>query len=73
MDENDDIPGAELLTAGQLQRWLGLSRSATYDLLQEEIPCYRLGRRTLRVRRRDVEEWLENKKQNELARKENLG
>ena len=46
------------LSASELQEWLGLGRTKTYALLNEEIPTHRLGQRTLRVRRQDVEEWL---------------
>ncbi len=52
----------EWYTVDELQRWLRLGRSKTYELIQSgEIPSYRIGR-TLRVKRQDVEAWLEHNK-----------
>jgi excisionase family DNA binding protein len=49
----------EWLTIAELQDWLGLGRSKAYELTAtREIPSYRIGR-ILRVRRQDVEQWLE--------------
>ena len=49
----------EWLTVTELQGWLGLGRSKAYELVQTgEIPSYRIGR-ILRIRRKDVEAWLE--------------
>ena len=49
----------EWLTIGNLQDWLGLSRSKTYELIRTgEIPSYKIGR-VLRLRKQDVEQWLE--------------
>ena len=49
----------EFLTVASLQAWLDLGRTKTYGLIQTgEIPSHRIGR-VIRVRKRDVEEWLE--------------
>ena len=49
----------EWLTVNDFQCWLGLGRSKSYELIQTgEVPSYRIGR-VLRVRRQDVEAWLE--------------
>jgi excisionase family DNA binding protein len=49
------------LTRSELQAWLGLGRTKTFELLNDPergIPNYRVGRRIL-IRRRDAEDWLE--------------
>jgi putative molybdopterin biosynthesis protein len=52
----------EWYTVDELQRWLRLGRSKTYELIQRgEIPSYRIGR-ILRIRRQDVEVWIEQNK-----------
>jgi len=49
----------EWFTTDELIRWLGLGRTKTYELLRSgEIPSYRIGR-VRRIRRQDVEAWLE--------------
>jgi excisionase family DNA binding protein len=49
----------EWYTVEELQRWLRLGRSKTYELIRTgEVPSYRLGR-IVRIRRQDVETWLE--------------
>lgn len=56
----------EWLTSGELQAWLGLGRTKTFEFLNDPergIPNYRLGRRIL-IRRRDVEAWLERARYN---------
>ncbi len=46
----------------ELWRWLGLGRTKTYELLRSgEIPSYRIGR-IRRIRREDIEAWLEQNK-----------
>lgn len=53
----------EWLTVTDLQAWLGLGRSKAYQLVQSgEIPSHHIGR-IRRVRRRDVEAWLERNRQ----------
>ena len=48
-----------LVSPVQLQAWLGCGRTKVYELLQTgEIRSYRVGR-LVRVRREDVEEFLE--------------
>jgi excisionase family DNA binding protein len=43
----------------ELWRWLGLGRTKTYELLRSgEIPSYKIGR-VRRIRRQDIEAWLE--------------
>lgn len=49
----------EWFTTDELIRWLGLGRTKTYELLRSgEIPSYKIGR-VRRIRRQDVEDWLE--------------
>ncbi len=49
----------EWLTVLELHNWIGLGRSKAYELIQTgEIPSYRIGR-VIRIRRQDVEDWLE--------------
>jgi excisionase family DNA binding protein len=49
----------EWFTTDGLVRWLGLGRTKTYQLLRSgELPSYKIGR-VRRIRRRDVEAWLE--------------
>lgn len=49
----------EWFTADELIRWLGLGRTKTYELLRSgEIPSYKIGR-VRRIRRQDIEAWLE--------------
>jgi excisionase family DNA binding protein len=49
----------EWYSPDELWRWLGLGRTKTYELLQSgEIPSHKIGR-VRRVRRRDIEAWLE--------------
>jgi len=49
----------EWFTADELVRWLGLGRTKTYEMLRSgEIPSYKIGR-VRRIRRQDLEVWLE--------------
>lgn len=49
----------EWYSPDELWRWLGLGRTKTYELLQSgEIPSYKIGR-IRRIRRQDIEAWLE--------------
>ncbi len=49
----------EWFTTDELVRWLGLGRTKTYEMLRSgEIPSYKIGR-SWRIRRSDVEAWLE--------------
>ncbi len=57
-----EVQQKEFLSVRELQRWLGISRSKSYELIQlgpDSLPAYRIGRRLL-VRRSEVEKWLEN-------------
>jgi excisionase family DNA binding protein len=50
-----------LMSPEELSEFLGLGRTSTYRLLSSgEIPCIRLGR-LLRVRRSDVEDFVESR------------
>jgi excisionase family DNA binding protein len=50
----------ELLTVEQLQELLKVGRTFAYSLIRSgELPSYRVGR-LVRVRRRDMERWLED-------------
>ena len=50
----------ELLTVEQVQQLLKVGRTFAYSLIRSgELPSYRVGR-LVRVRRRDVEHWLED-------------
>jgi excisionase family DNA binding protein len=50
----------ELLTVEQIQQLLKVGRTFAYSLIRSgELPSYRVGR-FVRVRRRDVEHWLED-------------
>ena len=52
----------EWFTTEELVRWLGLGRTKTYELLRSgEIPNYKIGR-IRRIRRQDVDAWLERNK-----------
>ncbi len=49
----------EWFTTDELIRWLGLGRTKTYSILQSgELPSYMIGR-VRRIRRQDIEAWLE--------------
>jgi excisionase family DNA binding protein len=61
--EEQDRPTEEreMLTSSELQSWLGIGRTKTFELLNDPIhgiPNYRIGRKIV-VRRRDVDDWLE--------------
>jgi excisionase family DNA binding protein len=50
---------SDWLTLADLAVWLKVSRTTAYQLVSSrEIPSYRIGR-AIRVRRKDVERWLE--------------
>jgi excisionase family DNA binding protein len=50
----------ELLTVEQVQELLKVGRTFAYALVRSgELPSYRVGR-LIRIRRRDVERWLES-------------
>jgi putative molybdopterin biosynthesis protein len=52
----------DLLTIKQVQELLKVGRTFAYSLTKSgELPTYRVGR-LLRVRRRDVNRWLEQRK-----------
>lgn len=48
-----------LLTAEEVAKYLGFSVRTIYDKVQrEEIPHVRIGSRTVRFRREQIDEWL---------------
>jgi excisionase family DNA binding protein len=50
----------ELMTVEQVQELLKVGRTFAYSLVRSgELPSYRVGR-LIRIRRRDVERWLES-------------
>ena len=52
----------EWFATDELVRWLGLGRTKTYEMLRSgEIPSYKIGR-IRRIRRRDIEVWLDRNK-----------
>jgi excisionase family DNA binding protein len=54
---------SEWLSAAELRSWLGLGKTKVQELLQTgQIPSYRIGR-TRRIRRGDVERFLEQHRQ----------
>ena len=56
------VESKEWFTTDELVRWLGLGRTKTYEMLRSgEIPSYRIGR-IRRIRRQDIEAWLESNK-----------
>lgn len=57
----------EFCSSGELQTRLGIGRTKTFELLNDPIhgiPNYRIGRKIL-IRRRDVEDWLEQNRYGE--------
>jgi excisionase family DNA binding protein len=50
----------EWLSVTELGESLGIGRSKAYTLLRDEISARRIGKSTLRVRRDDVEAWLQS-------------
>ena len=57
-----EVEQKEWFTTDELVRWLGLGRTKAYEMLRTgEIPSYKIGR-IRRIRRRDVEAWLERNK-----------
>jgi len=49
----------EWFSAEELRRWLGLGKTKTQEILQTgQIPSYRIGR-VRRIRRADIERFLE--------------
>jgi len=54
---------SEWLTLADLAAWLKVGKTIAYQLVSSrEIPSYRIGR-SIRVRRKDVERWLERNRQ----------
>jgi len=57
-----EVEQKEWFTTDELVRWLGLGRTKAYEMLRSgEIPSYKIGR-IRRIRRGDVEVWLERNK-----------
>jgi putative molybdopterin biosynthesis protein len=58
----DTAAADELLTVEQVQELLKVGRTFAYALVRSgQLPSYRVGR-LLRIRRRDVEHWLESRR-----------
>lgn len=56
-------PSDEWLTLAELAAWLKVGRTSVYRLIASgAVPSYRVGR-SVRVRRADVERWLEETRQ----------
>ncbi len=52
----------EWMSPEELRGWLGIGRTKCYELLAKgEIPSYKIGN-LRRIRRRDVERWLEDRR-----------
>jgi excisionase family DNA binding protein len=52
----------DLLTISQLARYLGCGRAQAYRLIQPgpgALPAFRIGTKSLRVRREDLLDWIE--------------
>lgn len=57
--KRDDALDLQLLTAGEVAEWLSVHRHRVYALARSgRLPSVRLGQRTIRFRRCDVETWL---------------
>ena len=60
----------EFIQMKDLRDWLGVSRSQSYALLKSNsgpLPAYRIGG-SIRIKKQDVEEWLEEHKYQEDAK-----
>ena len=52
----------EWMSPEEMRQWLGVGRTKCYELIsREEIPSYRIGK-LHRIKKIDVERWLENHK-----------
>ena len=57
-----EVEQKEWFSTDELVRWLGLGRTKAYEMLRSgEIPSYKIGR-IRRIRRQDVDAWLERNK-----------
>lgn len=66
---NDDD---QFIQMKDLRDWLGISRSQSYALLKSNsgpLPAYRIGG-SIRIKKQDVEEWLEEHKYQEDAKRD---
>ncbi len=51
----------EWMTPEEFSEWLGIGRTKCYELLsRNEVPSYKIGR-LRRIRRSDVERWLQTR------------
>ncbi len=56
----------EFMSPEELRVWLGIGRTKCYEILsRNEIPSYKIGK-VLRIKRTDVERWLEGHKSSEV-------
>ena len=61
----------EFYSSSELQTWLGIGKTKTFELLHDPIhgiPNYRIGKKIV-IRRRDVEDWLEQNRYNPEERR----
>ena len=57
------IESDQLLTAPEVAKLLHISKGMAYTLMQrEEIPTVRMGQRVVRVRRKDLDEYINKEK-----------
>ena len=57
----DDVVQPVLLRAEQVCKMIGFCRSKVYSMLEDgTIPSVRIGEGTLRVRKADLDAWIEN-------------
>ena len=60
----------ELLTVLEVAHWLHLSRKTVYQLLHHaQLPYLRVGGWQYRVRRRDLDAWLQQQREQQDAHK----
>jgi excisionase family DNA binding protein len=56
----EDLP--DVLTAEMISKYLSLSKRRIYELMEETLPCIKIGR-SKRVLKADLIEWLESMKE----------
>lgn len=56
----EELP--DVLTAEMISKYLSLSKRRIYELMEETLPCIKIGR-SKRVLKADLMAWLENMKE----------
>lgn len=56
----EELP--DILTAEMISKYLSLSKRRIYELMEETLPCIKIGR-SKRVLKADLIEWLESMKE----------